>query len=299
MARRLRRQAGFVIGYVMVGILLASPGSVSAGPGGAADDGARLLAERSYSFGFDPETGRVELAATVPASSFGDILSAFPGKIEFKTAEGFWRLSRSNDPEPHQGGAEIQSALGGCTSGFTVYKTSTGLQYMASAGHCGNLNGAITQPDTGFSFGTVKFKAGFPATDALLIGAEVMQGRIYTGGAAGVSKPVAGASNPVTGGQYCFSGSVTLETCGHVAGNIDKQICFPDGCTNHLVVMTGGIHATNGDSGGPVYINGSGSTTVYIRGIIVGGGIVGGQQQDYVHKWTTIRDAFGVTIVVP
>jgi hypothetical protein len=166
---------------------------------------------------------------------------------------------------------------------------------MASAGHCGSLQEAIVQPATGASFGTVRYRAPFPATDALLIGDETNVGRIYTGGATGVGKPVYGAGNPVVGAFYCFSGSVTFETCSHKATDVDEQVCFPDGCTQHLVVLTGGTPPQNGDSGGPAFINGGGGTTVYIRGIIQGKAT--DNSKFYIHKWTTVRDSFGVTIV--
>lgn len=248
------------------------------------------LAGKSYRFGIDPELGTVVLVSDAPKSEFADVLEEFPELIEYRQGGPFTRLTRSNDAEPHWGGAEITDFERNCTSGYTVRKTSNGLNHMVSAGHCGSVNEAIAQPDTGFSYGTVKFKAAFPATDALLIGGETFSGRIYIGNEAGIQMPVSNAGNPVLSATYCFSGSETNESCGHVVNDTDEIVCFEDGCTQHLVVFTGS--SLGGDSGGPIFIK-VGTTSVLIRGHIVGGS----PTETFGHKWTTVRDGFGVTIV--
>jgi hypothetical protein len=252
---------------------------------------AKHLDGESYRFGFDGKTGKVQLLATAPRSAFADLLDAFPDLLEYRPGGPFIRASRSNDLEPHWGGSEISDGEVNCASGYTVKKTSTGLNYQVSAGHCASNGEAITQPDTGLSYGTVKFKAAFPANDALLIGGETFAGRVYMGGEAGVPFAVSSAGDPALNFGYCFSGTTQNETCGHVVTDLSEQICFPDGCTNNLVIFTN--DCALGDSGGPIVIKGD--TTVIIRGHIVG--FNAGLNESYGHKWSTVRDLFGLTIV--
>jgi hypothetical protein len=189
------------------------------------------LTGETYRFGFDPELGKVVLAATAPRSAFGDVLDAFPDLLVYREGEPAVRTSRSNDGEPHWGGAEITDGSGGCSSGYTVNKTSNGLNYMVTAGHCALLHAAITQPDTGLSYGTVASRATFPTRDMELIGGETYSGKIYVGDEIGVGRSVWTASNPALGASYCFSGTTTNESCGHVVTDTDETLCFVDGCT--------------------------------------------------------------------
>jgi hypothetical protein len=243
----------------------------------------------------------MQIEGNAPASFFDKFIASYPGQVSYTeghTASGRL-IDRGNDPAPHRGGAAIygpaQGGTSGCTSGFTVRRTSDAHDYMATAGHCYG-NGAAITDEQGASYGTVQWRAVFPTYDTELIGGSTYQGRMYVGSiTSGTTHPVVGAGDPVVNSIYCSGGSFSGEHCNHTIQSTSATLCDGDGtsCTSNLMKFTGGLQLLHGDSGGPVYYKNS-SLNLSVRGTIVGVVLSSG----YATKWSTIRDRFGVTIVL-
>lgn len=261
-----------------------------------------LLSARSWdtaapkqTFGshFDPALGQVIVEGTGGVDVFAPVLSQFPGKVTYRQGDAE-RLSRQSDIAPHWGGAAITDGTYACTSGFSV-KNASGTRFMVTAGHCFPINDPIVSPGNGQSFGRVTNRAPFPSRDLELLGTGNYGTYIYVGDLTGTGVPVKGASDPVVGASYCYSGQVTAENCGEKVSDLNGQFCDASGCTSGVAVWSGGGVPGAGDSGSPFYIPGSG--TVYIRGILFAKSCSLFGCSMYSEKWSTIANQFGVSIV--
>jgi hypothetical protein len=216
---------------------------------------------------FDPRSGMVVIDTTGAASLFAGLIRTYGDAIDLRASVTGGRQTRANDSPPHWGGAEINSPLGGCTSGYSV-KKSNGQTFMVTAAHCANLSDVITG-GTGLVWGDVSDRGPFPAWDVELI-TGTHGGSIYSGDATGVQQHVKGGAAPVVGStSYCISGRTSHETCGHHAVSLNGTLCDPSGCTPGLVVYNDGTLTGPGDSGAPWYNYPAGGG-VTIRGSHVG-----------------------------
>lgn len=239
---------------------------------------------------FDPRTGRIVIDTTGDARIFDAVVDKYPDKIEVQDGLEGGRDSRNADTAPHWGGAYINSALGGCTSGYAV--TKAGTKFMVTAAHCADLGAAITG-GTGLAWGNVTNRGPFPAWDVELIGGNYA-GSIYTGNATGTQQHVKGAGDPAVGStSYCISGRASNETCGHHAVSLSGSLCDPSGCTNGLAVFNDGTLTGPGDSGAPWYNYPAGGG-VTIRGSHVGR--IGANM--YAERWLAVKAHWTLTIVV-
>jgi hypothetical protein len=253
---------------------------------------SRLPAGTEFGFWVDPRTGTTMVEGSVAATFFSDLVSDYAGKVEYTSAGDGSRLSRDADAEPHNGGATIISGGNLCTSGFTVRKTSDGKNYHVTAGHCFGLSHTVVGANNA-AWGTVQWRAPFPTRDMELIGGRTYDGWIYTGGEVGVQLKVVNAADPLVNSVYCSSGTISLEHCNHTVNSLSATYCDEEGCTANLVRFTNGNLLANGDSGGPFYFKNA-NGTLAVRGTLIAKINTNG----YAHKWTTIRDNFGVTIVL-
>lgn len=252
--------------------------------------------KHSYVFGFNPETGLVEVGSDAPRSAFADVEKAYPGKISFSWAKlerttGNWTA----DTPPHWGGAYLTGDGGGaCTSGWTVRNQSTGTRYMVTAGHC-FTNGHNTNMGTAW-----RENEAFPAIDVELIRGKTYAGYIYADGATG-ERAVNDGNNPVINSSYCITGRSSGFKCGWVAKASGKTYCYlPEGCTYNLFTARTSSNAAfqKGDSGGPFYIKGA--TRVGIRGIAVARSVdITGTWTNYVQGYKTISDYYLMPVVIP
>ncbi len=252
---------------------------------------------RRFSAYFDARTGKTKISGFVPTSLFATLQDSFPGEFNYQPGSNA-RLTRTNDSAPHWGGAAIGlvRARPLCTSSFTVNKSGAG-RAMVTAGHCFGVDQSPIGPG-GLIWGRVTTRASFPTYDFEMITGTSYSGSIYTGGESGTQSAVKGAGDPVVGPtNYCMSGMVTFEHCGHHVVTVDGLYCDDQNrCTNHVAIFEDGATKPQpGDSGSPLYNVPSG---VWIRGIVIGGIHI--EQPDWqaaVQRWGTISLGLGVTIV--
>jgi hypothetical protein len=248
----------------------------------------------SYTFGFDPRSGKIRVNGTVDAATMLALLPADVAPFVLYKQGEVSRLSRHNDASPYWGGAEVgRAGVAGfdCTTGFVV-KNASGTRFMVTAGHCFSL-GAVLETGTGGAIGKITSRAAFPTRDMELIGTKAYGTRIYTGDATGVGSIVKGASDPVAGRTiYCTSGAVTFDRCNLTVTDLDHNYCDADGCTPHLAQYNTCPNLP-GDSGAPFYLDFALGGYPYIRGMVIA------KDPDgcYAHKWSTISSQFGVSIV--
>jgi hypothetical protein len=255
-------------------------------------DAKGALAGESWGVALDLPTGLIHISGSGDPTVVQGIMSGL-GKKAFFTREGrAVRLGRLNDTAPFWGGAKINSGSSGCTSGFSVRKTTTLVGYMVTAGHCWVAGSTVKTP-AGLTVGSVRFKAAFPARDVEFIGDKTYGNAIYIGDATGTKGTVGDARDPVAGVTYCTSGAYSTELCNKVAIAVNVFHCFSDGsgCTDKMVSFSNGLTMLHGDSGGPMYLK-SGST-VYARGTIIGAEPDG---TGYAQQWSAIAAAWGVSI---
>jgi hypothetical protein len=198
---------------------------------------------------------------------------------------------------PYWGGDEIEHYNGHgydyCSSGFAVYKS--GHPYMLTAGHCYSVTWYIAD-GAGDYYGTVAY-ALFQSygLDAALIGSSSYGGYIWRGrDSQGLSfGQVVNAYDPPVGyTNYCSSGYRSLELCGltDLANNVTA--CDKDGkCSDGLAKFAGDNHWLPGDSGGPIYAQGQG-TTVGARAII----LFAWNGYSYGQQWSAMANQWGLTI---
>lgn len=196
-------------------------------------------------------------------------------------------FSRSSDVAPWYGGDLIRQGDGasqvGCSGGFIVH-SANGYDYMATAGHCFDggtvYNGGSTQ-------------AGAPSGSGMAIGPETVSnyndssngyvdegfirltdggaGRVYSGYTS--TMPVGGNFYAAQGDVLCVDGAYSDQRCGGtvLSSGFDGCAYYDNGtkaCHVFTVSMAGELSGP-GDSGGPVYLNSSGS--VFAAGIVSGG----------------------------
>lgn len=250
---------------------------------------------------FDPGRGLVIIEGPDNDKLREALTTEFATKILYveNNDGGLERLAdRDHDTQPYWGGDKITDnwvfpELGiRCTSGFAVKKPD-GTKYMATAGHCKNLNEGFWTMGSQV-YGNVRFRAAFPATDSELIGDQTYAGAIWLGGLCCAWHSVNGGGNPLFNSTYCTGGSFSLEQCNKVAEAVDVQACDAQNqCTNHLVRFTNGAALMAGDSGGPFYFK-SAATCIYARGTIVGKNPAG---KGFAQLWNTVLNTFGVSTV--
>ncbi|MFD1114363.1 hypothetical protein [Sphaerisporangium aureirubrum] len=183
--------------------------------------------------------------------------------------------TRWDDSPPWWGGGAWRNAStgGGCSTGFAV--TYGGAQKILSAGHCGAVGNATTDP-TGQAIGSITQDNN--SRDVLLIGTSA-GGRVFNNptnanGNAIVStefsNPVIGTSSSAVGLWVCTSGAYSGTNCNIRVTAVNVSI-------NVGYIINGTVQAeqqahTNavgqGDSGGSVeVVNPSNTSQVYAAGV--------------------------------
>jgi hypothetical protein len=260
----------------------------------------------SYTFAsyLDSDTGRIVLDTNVPASVVAGLTSMSDpdrrrevGKAQVRRATISDTFHRRDDISPFWGGAGITNSGGVCSSGYAV-RNSSGTVFGVTAGHC-FADGANVLVESGLrSYGTVSARrlptvTGHPM-DMELLGGQSYAGRVYSGGVLSTtSRPVAAAGAASAGySNYCHSGRITGENCGHTATSTNAQVCTATGCKSPVIAFTSGTMIQGGDSGGAFYAIDS-SGRVWVRGhVIATNGSTG-----WAQPWTTVASQYGVSIV--
>lgn len=244
----------------------------------------------SYGFGFDPQSGAVQLDSDAPESMFSDVLAKYPGLVTFRHAT-FETTSWDNDSPPHFGGAWLQSSTNLCTSGWSM-EDNNNHRWMVTAGHC-FPNGTTTNMGTSIRDDAYSNWG----IDVARITGHSYAGEIYADGANGV-RAVKDGNDPVVGSSYCTTGRTSGFVCGWTDLANNRTICFPgDPCFNHLAAFSrsNGVPVQQGDSGGPFFIK-DGSLGVGVRGIISGRSVVDPQWPgtwiSYAQQYHSIADFY-------
>lgn len=184
-----------------------------------------------------------------------DILNAENATITISEV----KFSRTDKIRPLVGGIKIQTSEV-CTLGFVAERN--GVRGFVTAGHCGNVNNAVFQPEfTGDSRDTfvgrvVADPRGPRYSDSLFV--EILLGtsdfRVFNELNPYNNYPVFSEMQTQSRGMYvCKGGITTGETCGRIERvnfNITGQ--WPEYGTLYAQILATYARGS-GDSGGPVY----------------------------------------------
>ncbi|WP_328340334.1 S1 family peptidase [Micromonospora sp. NBC_00421] len=235
-------------------------------------------------WGPDPTTGRLTVTVddTVPPEQVRALrAAAVRAGGELRHEPGRLRILIAGGQAVYGGGAR-------CTLGANVHSGST--YYFLTAGHC--TAGATTWYADGGQSSVLGSRVGssFPTNDYGLVR--------YTGT---VSHPSAvytypglltvnGVGTAYVGQAVCRSGSTTGVRCGTVTG-LNQTVNYAEGSVSGLIRTN--ICAEPGDSGGPLYVAGTG----LILGILSGGsGNCTSGGTTYYQPIAEILAAYGLTL---
>ncbi|MCL7456868.1 S1 family peptidase [Micromonospora echinofusca] len=235
-------------------------------------------------WGLDPATGRMTLtvddtvsardvaALRATATRAGAVLRHEPGELRLLIA----------------GGQAIYGGGGRCSLGANVRSGST--YYFVTAGHCTAAGATWYANSAQTTVLGSRVGSSFPGNDYGLVRYTSLVAHpsaVYTyPGLVTIN----GAGNAYVGQMVCRSGSTTGVRCGTVTG-LNATVNFAGGAVTGLIRTN--ICAEPGDSGGPLYVPGTG----VVLGILSGGSgncTTGGTT--YYQPIVEILAAYGVTI---
>jgi len=150
-------------------------------------------------------------------------------------------LGGTTSDTEHIGGED----LSGCTSGFTVKHSTTGVNGVATAGHCGN-----SQSDDGVALTYQAGHEGQYGDFQWHSGPQPKPDDFYAGSATSWEvdrRDVAAIGAPIVGQSLCKNGYAGFKDCGEV---IQLNVCHFSLC--NLVEMDART-TVGGDSGGPFF----------------------------------------------
>ena len=147
------------------------------------------------------------------------------------------------------GGDAIYTSTARCSLGFNV-RSSSGVYYFLTAGHCTNIGATWTNGST-----TLGTRAGtsFPGNDYGIV--RYTTTSVTISGAVG-SQDITTAGTPAVGSTVSRRGSTTGIHSGQVTA-LNATVNYSEGTVTGLIRTT--VCAEPGDSGGPLY---SGSTAL-------------------------------------
>jgi streptogrisin C len=195
-------------------------------------------------------------------------VTALKGAKGLKTLAKYGDAVRveTTDAEPRttaflDGGDDLNYPAGGCSAGFNMRNTGTGVRYVLTAGHCGAA-GSVVRGQGSVVIGSVE-AAFFPSYDDALI--RVTNTGAWTQGPwVDVNPPnggvvvVSGHSDSPVGTAICKSGRTTKLTCGTITAK-RQTVTYTGGLTVYDLTRHNAC-VEPGDSGGSNYRN-SGTRT--------------------------------------
>ncbi|WP_312869866.1 S1 family peptidase [Saccharothrix ecbatanensis] len=195
-------------------------------------------------------------------------VTALKGAKGLKTLAKYGDAVRveTTDAEPQttaflDGGDDLNYPSGGCSAGFNMRNTGTGVRYVLTAGHCGAA-GSVVRGQGSVVIGSVE-AAFFPSYDDALI--RVTNTGAWTQGPwVDVNPPnggvvvVSGHSDSPVGTAICKSGRTTKLTCGAITAK-RQTVTYTGGLTVYDLTRHNAC-VEPGDSGGSNYRN-SGTRT--------------------------------------
>jgi streptogrisin D len=147
------------------------------------------------------------------------------------------------------GGQAIYSGSGRCSLGFNV-RSSSGVYYFLTAGHCTNGTSTWRASQGGATLGTTA-GSSFPGNDYGIVRysnqSTVQPGSVYTYSG---SQDITSAGTPTVGQTVRRSGSTTGVRSGSVT-QLNATVTYPQGRVTGLIRTT--VCAQPGDSGGSLY----------------------------------------------
>jgi V8-like Glu-specific endopeptidase len=203
---------------------------------------------------------------------------------------------RANDNGNFEGGSDIRTNVGQCTSGFPFVSGSR--EYMVTAGHCttnssGNTN--VTHSPNGTFMGYTAVDSWNNGSGTVIVsgyndyhgdvaaievnGNQNATGYVHNGTYLPTNStsrlPVRNRLNRwlVPGDQYCSSGIFSGEQCGWVVLQTNVAVTYSSGkvLRNGFIAQKfNGLCTRSGDSGAPLYARNSTSITLAV-GIHSGG----------------------------
>ncbi|MGH7488746.1 MAG: hypothetical protein ACREMY_24565, partial [bacterium] len=238
--------------------------------------GTALTAEGgdSIAYFFDPKLGVIDARGTIDSTKVYTVLGDLGKFVSYTPNVSVVPASRNWTSAPFPGGARAKRVgstnAWDCTTGFTVHKTSNGLNYLVTAGHCGALSTSWISPGSGYTIGSMQYRY-FGPRDVGLLGGQSYAAAIYTGDATGVLSTVKGASNPVTDRSiYCYSGGASYDNCTVTVSSLSANECYDGACMTNLMAFEqfGSCPVMPGDSGAPFYLDFAYGGYPYIRGMV-------------------------------
>ncbi|MFF4187651.1 hypothetical protein ACFYZ9_31110 [Streptomyces sp. NPDC001691] len=257
----------------------------------------------------------------LPACLLAALLALVPGASATGAPAG-----RSNDPQPHRGGAAITTTVSAtlfdCTAGFAVRRVEDGKRAMVTAGHCSDAQRGVPVVSGQTPYGSVARAFFDDGADTGLITATPAKPQVYAptiwtdGGPAGepVARRVLGkADAPVVGQKVCVSGQVTKLLCDvEVFSLSEGKECEdkpqPRRCTFGLAIAVKEHTQVSqaADSGAPVFVpvdqvvDGHPVHGAVIVGMLVAGGprVQHGREDLFVfHTVKQIECALNVSVL--
>ncbi len=254
---------------------------------------AGLVGKQAIVSGYDISQDQFTIRSNARASLFAGFMAEHPGEVTY-TYGDVSSYNRDNDNPPHWGGATLDRPYPTpwCTAGYPVRVGST--TYMVTAGHCFNPGDSVVG-NTGWNWGTIISRNGYPDTDVELIGGSTYEGAIYTGYSS--HQWVKGYVQSLVGSSpYCLSGWASGNNCDYTETADNLTETFSNGNTTSGLVQLAGPHTgMPGDSGGPVYAT---NGNAFIFGSVVGGsGCNFFTCITYLEPYTRVQSVYGASLV--
>ncbi|SIR77177.1 S1 family peptidase [Micromonospora avicenniae] len=188
------------------------------------------------------------------------------------------------------GGQAIYAGGGGrCSLGFNV-RSSSGVYYFLTAGHCTNISSSWYSNSSQTSLLGTRAGSSFPGNDYGIVrhsNSANAAGNVYLYN--GSYRDVTGAGNAVVGQSVQRSGSTTGLRSGSVTA-INATVNYAEGSVSGLIRTT--VCAEPGDSGGSLF---SGSTALGLTSGGSGNCRTGGTT--YFQPVTEALSVYGVSII--
>ena len=220
-------------------------------------------------------------AARVLRARYGAVVADVRAVAQAPSSDDlFFAGWRFNDYAPWYGGDRIATSSGSCTSG--VAATVNYAPAVLTAGHCASYGtGFYNGPRSNNAFnwlGSMNYDDD--NADVAAIGVASTSTHINVGSDPQYAsqRNITAWSTPYTGQYMCQSGSWTGERCNLRVVATHQWICrsYNNGCLAWWYPMTDAINtagsgyaaAGHGDSGGPVYLQGTSTATGLVHGTL-------------------------------